>query len=348
MQLELDGVAVHYGGRPVVSDVTLTLPDGDFGCLLGPSGSGKTSLLRAIAGFVDIAAGAIRVGGETLSRPGYSREPAQRGIGMVFQDLALLPHLSVADNIAFGLDRWPRAQRRERVVQMLALTGLQAHADHHPDALSGGQQQRVALARALAPQPRLLLLDEPFSSLDSALRLSLAEQIRAIVAETATTALLVTHDQQEAFALGRHVGVVDQGTLRQWASPYDIYHRPRARSVAEFIGDGVWLPGRVDAEGRVHTELGMLGPLAQAPGSAEVDVLIRPDDILHDDASPLSATICAKAFRGAQILYRLELPSGQALKTLVPSHHNHALGQPLGIRLEMDHLIVFPRSAPPV
>lgn len=350
MRLELDRIRVQHQGQSVFEDVTLDLPDGEFGCLLGPSGSGKTSLLRAIAGFLPLQGGTIRVGEQVLSEPGRTRDPSRRGIGMVFQDLALLPHLSVRDNIAFGLFRQAPTQRQQRCERMLELTELGPLADKFPHELSGGQQQRVALARALAPHPRLLLLDEPFSSLDSSLRLSMAEQVSRIVAETGTTTLLVTHDQQEAFAMGHKVGVLSAGRLRQWTTPYNLYHRPADRVVAEFIGDGVWLPGQVDADGAVLTELGRLSPARRDEGASptsagqDVDVLLRPDDIQHDDRSTLAATVTHKAFRGAQIVYRLQLPSGQTLKTLVPSHHNHPLGQPLGIRLEMDHLIVFPRS----
>lgn len=345
MQLELNGVCLQHGQKPIVDQVSFSLPQGELGCLLGPSGGGKTSLLRAIAGFHPLAAGQIQVGGELLSRPGYTRDPAERGIGMVFQDLALLPHLNVADNIGFGLFRLDKNSRRQRIGQMLELTGLEAQARQYPHALSGGQQQRVALARALAPRPKLLLLDEPFSSLDNSLRLGLATQVRDIVAETGTTTLLVTHDLHEAFAMATKVGVLAGGQLRQWASPYDLYHRPVDRLVAEFVGDGVWLPGTLDPSGQVRTELGVIGALCTLEGHVgAVDILLRPDDIVHDDASPLSATILDRAFRGANILYRLQCPSGQALKTLVPSHHNHAIGEDLGIRLDVEHLIAFPKS----
>lgn len=346
MRLELDQVGIRYAEQSVVNNVSLKLTDGAFGCLLGPSGSGKSSLLRAIAGFLPVAAGHIQVGGEILSRPGYTCDPARRGIGMVFQDLALLPHLSVADNIGFGLFRRPRAERTQRIREMLALTGLMGLDERRPDQLSGGQRQRVAVARALAPGPRLLLLDEPFSSLDTELRLHLAEQIRNIVDQTGTTTLLVTHDQHEAFALGAKVGVLNQGQLEHWGTPYALYHEPASRFVADFIGDGVLLPGRVNANGEVLTEL---GPLGRAPSglteNTQVDVLLRPDDIQHDDAGPQAVKVIHKAFRGAQILYRLELPSGQRLLSLVPSHHDHPLGQPLRIRLEIDHLVVFARES---
>ena len=239
MKLEIDKLSVHHGDAAACREISLVLPDGQFGCLLGPSGSGKTTLLRAIAGFAPPSAGHIRVGDQELSRPGWQLPPPQRGVGLVFQDLALMPHLTVTGNIAFGLSRQPSAQRQTRVAEMLALTGLEPLAGRHPHELSGGQQQRVAVARALAPAPRLLLLDEPFSSLDSDLRLHLAGQVRELIKATGTTALMVTHDQQEAFALGDLVGVLSAGRLQQWDTPSTLYHHPANAFVASFIGDNL-------------------------------------------------------------------------------------------------------------
>ncbi|MGH8481057.1 MAG: ABC transporter ATP-binding protein, partial [Nevskiaceae bacterium] len=209
-----------------------------------------------------------------------------------------------------------------------------------PHELSGGQQQRVALARALAPRPGLLLLDEPFSSLDPELRERLGEDLRDILRREGTTALLVTHSQQEAFAMADVIGVIAEGRLHQWDSGYNLYHRPADRFVAGFIGEGVLVPGECEADGRVRIELGCVRPLAPvAPGP--VQVLLRPDDVVHDDASPLRAEVLRKAFRGAGILYTVQLPSGTELQSLVPSHHNHALGEAIGIRLDLEHVVVF-------
>nr|MBV6630098.1 ABC transporter ATP-binding protein [Oceanococcus sp. HetDA_MAG_MS8] len=343
MQLQCKNIDIHHAGRPILSDISFTLPSGSLGCLLGPSGCGKTSLLRAIAGFHELSRGEIILGEGVISRPGMTLDPSQRGVGMVFQDLALLPHLSVAGNVGFGLHDRPRAEVQQRTQQMLDLTGLRGLGERYPHQLSGGQQQRVALARALAPQPAMLLLDEPFSSLDSSLRPVLARQVRDIVSQTKTTALLVTHDQHEAFAMSQHVGVLGGGVLHQWSSAYDIYHRPANQFVAEFVGDGVWLKGQLDAAGRVHTAIGELPAVCPLPPSqGEVMVLLRPDDIQHDDHSPLKARIVDASFRGANILFELEIADGQRLKTLTPSHHNHQVGQDLGIRVAMDHVIAFP------
>jgi iron(III) transport system ATP-binding protein len=263
---------------------------------------------------------------------------------MVFQDYALFPHLSVADNIGFGLYRRSKHEREQRVAQMLELVGMKALAHSAPHQLSGGQQQRVALARALAPQPSLLLMDEPFSNLDVTLRERLAIEVRDLLKQTGTTAVIVTHDQQEAFAVADRIAVLAEGRLQQWGTPMQLYHRPQNRFVARFVGEGMMLRGQVGDTGQVHTELGVFKPDALPDGVAkggEVDLLVRPDDIQHDDASPLQARVLAKAFRGATFLYTLALPTGQQLLSLVPSHHDHAIGEAIGIRLELDHQICF-------
>jgi iron(III) transport system ATP-binding protein len=264
---------------------------------------------------------------------------------MMFQALALFPHLTVTDNIAFGLRGWAMEDRRARVRDLLRLVGLEDLAKRYPHQISGGQQQRVALARALAPRPRLLLLDEPFSSLDVTLREGLAREVRAILLQEGTGGLLVSHDQFEAFAFADEIGVLHEGRLLQWDSAYNLYHRPVDRFVANFIGQGVLLAGRVGEGGSVDTELGRIHgapPAGCAPG-APVEVLVRPDDVVHDDVSPLRAEVVDRAFRGAEFLYTLRLPSGAPLLCLAPSHHNHALGQRIGIRLDIDHLVVFRR-----
>jgi iron(III) transport system ATP-binding protein len=262
---------------------------------------------------------------------------------MVFQDYALFPHLDVAKNVGFGLSGMPPNERTARVNEMLDLVGLRDMASRFPNQLSGGQQQRVALARALAPRPQLLLLDEPFSNLDLTLREKLAVEVQRILRHTGTTAIFVTHDQHEAFAVADVVGVMAEQRILQWATPYDLYHEPVNRFVAGFIGEGVLLPGERLNANEVKTELGIIHNRQSSSGSrlGDVSVLIRPDDIQHDDASPLQARVVSKSFRGAQFLYTLELPSGQQVLSLVPSHHDHVTGEPIGIRLELDHLVAF-------
>ena len=344
--LDLTDIEIAYPPRRVIQDLSLRMECADIGCLLGPSGCGKTTLLRAIAGFEPLQWGSIRLEGVELSRPGWTLPPERRRIGMMFQDLALFPHLALADNVAFGLHGWKPAERRARAHDLLRLVGLDDDARRYPHQISGGQQQRVALARALAPRPRLLLLDEPFSSLDVTLREDLAREIRAILLREGIGGLLVSHDQFEAFAFADEIGVLREGRLLQWDSAYNLYHRPANRFVADFIGQGVLLPGRIEAGGRVSTELGEIAglpPVGCAPGDA-VEVLVRPDDVIHDDASPLNAEVVERAFRGAEFLYTLKLPSGARLLCLAPSHHNHALGQRIGIRLDIDHRVMFRRE----
>ena len=352
--LTIDAIRVGYAlgntFQEIVHGLSFSLDRGEIGCLLGPSGCGKTTVLRAIAGFESVTAGRIVLDGRELSRRGHTAAPETRQVGVVFQDYALFPHLSVAGNVGFGLRRMEARAKRARVAELLELVGLAAQADKYPHELSGGQQQRIALARALAPRPDLLLLDEPFSNLDVDLRERLALEVRAILKELGTTAVLVTHDQHEAFAIADQIGVVHEGVIVQWDNAYNLYHRPADRFVADFIGQGVFAPGTVDLPNqRVQIELGSL-PLWQgvnvcATGERDgghVDVLLRADDVIHDDASPLQAEVVRKAFRGAEFLYTLRLPSGQSLLALVPSHHDHAIGERIGIRLGADHVVTFP------
>ncbi len=357
MFLSLESVAVRYAraaGRAAVQGVSLGLNPGQIGVLIGPSGCGKTSLLRAVAGLERCASGRVVMDGEALSdtATGVHVPPERRRIGMVFQDFALFPHLSVADNVAFGIAGLPRSERAARVQELLELVGLDHAAQRAPHQLSGGQQQRVALARALAPRPRLLLLDEPFSSLDVDLRERLAHEVRAILKESGTTALLVTHDQLEAFAMGDIIGVMDHGRLEQWDDAYTLYHRPASRFVASFIGHGVFTTAQIVACSHgpcVHTPLGELHdaagcPLPEAYPGGHCELLLRADDIVHDDASPVRAQIERKAFRGSEFLYTLRLASGEQVLAHVPSHHDHALGEWIGIRAEVDHVVTFPRE----
>ena len=349
--LNLNRIDLAFGHHLVVRQLSLSLETGRIGCLLGPSGCGKTTVLRCIAGFERLAAGEIRLDGALVSTPAQTLPPERRRIGMVFQDYALFPHLSVADNIAFGLRGIDAAARQARVEELLALVGLADQGRKFPHEMSGGQQQRVALARALAPRPSLLLLDEPFSNLDVELRERLSYEVRDIIKATNTTAILVTHDQHEAFAVADEIGIMHEGRIQQWDTPYNLYHRPANRFVADFIGQGVFLRGKVLNDHQVQIELGVLDssvPLvccADCAGcvhGSPIDVLLRPDDIVHDDASPLRAEVAHKAFRGADILYTLRLGGGAKVLSLVPSHHNHALGERIGIRLDVDHVVTFP------
>jgi iron(III) transport system ATP-binding protein len=345
--LQVEGLRHAYGAHTVLADLSFGLPRGMIGCLLGPSGCGKTTLLRCIAGFEPVQQGRIVISGRTVSAPGATAAPDKRRIGMVFQDYALFPHLRVRENIAFGLHAAPPQARAARVAELAALTGLAEALEKYPHEISGGQQQRVALARALAPRPELLLLDEPFSNLDTELRERLSLEVREIIKASGATAMLVTHDQQEAFAMADEIGILHEGHIQQWASAYDLYHRPANRFVADFVGQGVFLPAKVLDRHQLEIELGVLARGAATGDGEELEVLLRPDDVVHDDAAPTRAEVLHKAFRGAEILYTLRLGSGRKVLALVPSHHNHALGERIGIRLDVDHVVAFKPQALP-
>jgi len=354
----VQNLIVGYDDTIVVNGLSLMLEQGEIGCFLGYSGCGKTTALRAIAGLEQSRGGTIYLNNQRLTektaRQSFAVAPAKRGMGMVFQDYALFGHLSVAKNIAFGLNKWSAADKKARVAEMLSLVELTEHADKRPNELSGGQQQRVALARALAPKPKLLLLDEPFSNLDVVLRESLAMNVRDILKRTNTTAILVTHDQNEAFALADKVGVMDKGRLVQWARPSELYHEPVSPFVAEFVGEGAMVDGIIK-EGHVETALGNIYRRMEVydesgqpqyceydyPNGTPIKVLVRPDDIIHDDDSTQTALVIGRVFRGANYLYRLQLDDGQTVLSLVASHHNHAIGSHIGILPLLEHVVVF-------
>lgn len=341
--LEVANISKAYSGQCVINALSFSLEKGTIGCLLGESGCGKTTALRCVAGFERLQSGQIFIDGTLVSAANRHLPPENRKIGMVFQDYALFPHLSVKDNITFGLDRLGKAERSKRESELLELVGLEKDAEKYPHEISGGQQQRVALARALAPQPDLLLLDEPFSNLDVTLRERLSIEVGRILRELDISALLVTHNQNEAFAMADKIGVMNDGSLEQWDKAYNLYHRPRSQFVADFVGEGVLVRGKVKSDDEVETALGTLkGPFSYpCQNGCPADVLIRPEDIIHDDNSSLKAEILRKSFRGPNILYTLRLSDQEEVLALVSSHHNHTIGQKIGIRPQVDEIILF-------
>ncbi|THF67406.1 ABC transporter ATP-binding protein [Pseudothauera nasutitermitis] len=355
MFLAVEQLKVSYRGQavPAVDDVSLGLNAGEIGVLVGPSGCGKTTLLRTVAGLEEASAGRIALQGETISSRQKHKPVAQRRIGMVFQDYALFPHLDVSGNVAFGIHDMPVAERNARVAEVLARVGLDGLQARYPHELSGGQQQRVALARALAPRPRLLLLDEPFSNLDAELRERLAHEMRTIFKAAGVTVLFVTHDQMEAFAIGDVVGVMNRGRLHQWADVHTVYHRPATRFVARFIGDGVFIPARFeprDEGAAMRTPLGLLraasgSPLAEFQGAGQCQVLLRAHDIVYDETSPVRARLVRKSFQGAWFLCTLQLSSGDLVLAYLPSYLEHAVGDWVGIRPQVRHLAAFAQES---
>ena len=346
MILNVADLYLSFGRTAVLQGFGFNLAAGEIACLLGHSGCGKTTALRAVAGFEQPERGRIALQGRTLSDGRLFVPPHLRRIGMVFQDYALFPHLNVADNIAFGLSGRSAEARKARVAELLALIGLPDYGGHYPHQLSGGQQQRVALARALAPKPELVLLDEPFSNLDADLRTRLSKEVRSLLKQENTSALLVTHDQQEAFAMADKIGIMADGRLQQWDTPYNLYHNPATPAIAGFIGQGVLLRGQMSGSHCVRLALGEFCGVVphHCQSCREVDVLLRPDDVVHDDNSPVSAEVLDKDFKGSYFIYTLKLDSGETVLAHVPSHHNHPIGSRIGIRLELEHLIAFART----
>lgn len=342
-QLAVEQINVQLGNQHIIKNMSFSLNEGDIACLLGPSGCGKTTMLRTIAGFQTPSSGQISIAGRQVCGSEIDAKPEDRHIGMVFQDLALFPHMSVRKNVGFGIQNTNKKQVRQRVDELLELVAMSDYANSYPHELSGGQQQRIALIRAMAPRPPVLLLDEPFSSQDTERRVQLAHEVREILKRDGITAILVTHDQYEAFAIADHIGVINDGHLCQWDKAYDLYHTPANRFVADFIGEGVFVCGNTLEDNQIQTELGIInGQLSQRfDAGTQIELLVRPDDIIHDDRSQTKATVIAKDFRGAGHLYTLRMPGNTRLLCLAPSHHNHRIGEQFGVRLNLDHLVIF-------
>lgn len=333
--LRVSGVHKSFGTQPVLKGVDLYVPGGCFAAVLGPSGCGKTTLLRAIAGFEHTDRGTIEIGGQRVSDERTNLPPERRKVGFVPQEGALFPHLSVAENVAFGL---PKSQRRTgRVEEMLELTGLAGLGNRMPHELSGGQQQRVALARALAPAPALVLLDEPFSALDAGLRAAMRVEVREALARSGATALLVTHDQEEALSLADLVAVMQDGRLVQTADPATIYRCPVDEQVATFLGDAVLLPGYISS-GAVECVFGRL-PVHRdhCKVNGQGVVMLRPEQVALDPESRIRARVLSVTYYGHDAMVKLRLSTPGApihipvrmVGTTIPS-----VGEEVGLRVD--------------
>ncbi len=343
-QLTLSSVTKRYApdGPPAVDGLSFKVDRGHILALLGPSGCGKTTTLRLIAGFESPEAGQVIIAGRTVADgPRAGVPPEERGVGIVFQDYALFPHLTVEDNVGFGLRGLGRSARRERAREVLGQVGLAALGARYPHELSGGQQQRVAVARALAPAPALLLLDEPFSNLDADLRTQMRDEVERILRVTGTTAVFVTHDQEEAFTIADVVGVLSHGRLEQIDSPEGIYHHPATLFVAEFVGAADFIPGLVTAEGIV-TELGVFGNVEAREIGEKIKVMIRPDDVTFVPQAEGPAVILRRYFRGSENLYCLGLPSGHRVHSSQPSSAAFAPGTRVRPDAHVLHVVTFP------
>lgn len=340
--IRIEQVSKRYGGGSVmaVEEVSFAVEKGEILALLGPSGCGKTTTLRLIAGFEVPDSGRIEIGGRMVAHDTIFLPPEQRGVGMVFQSYALFPHLTVLENVAFGLRQWGGEQQRDRIAEALDLVGLSKLEGRYPHELSGGQQQRVALARALAPSPQVVLLDEPFSNLDADMRAQMREDVRSILRQAGTTAIFVTHDQEEAFVIADQVGVLNHGRLEQLDHPEAIYHTPASRFVAQFVGSADFIPGLVQGE-RITTEFGILPNQRGLAGGQAVEVMIRPDDIdlIPDQAG--KAIVLTRQFRGADNLYCVRLPSGQKIHSSQDSTRIIEPGTLVVVKANPTHVVCF-------
>ncbi|QLG63881.1 ABC transporter ATP-binding protein [Halorarum salinum] len=356
--LELDGAGKRFGDETVVEDLSLSVREGEILTLLGPSGCGKTTTLRLVAGLEWLDAGEVRIGGDVVAGNGTFREPENRGVGVVFQEFALFPHLTAAENVGFGLQDRSDAERERRVTELLALVGLADQRDSHPDELSGGQQQRVALARSLAPEPDVLLLDEPFSNLDVDLRVRMREEVRSILKGAGVTAVSVTHDQEEAMSMSDRVAVMNDGRIEQVGRPERVFQHPESRFVAGFLGHASFLGGTV-REGAVELGIGdvpadRIHGLAPEYGGSDVEVLVRPDDLRAEPVDgegngsgpPGHGAVAARRYLGPTVLYEVALDTGEHVTCM----HNHDVrlerGRRVALSLVADHdLSWFPEGA---
>lgn len=335
MTLSVSHLSLQFGEKTIFQDVNFELAQGQIACLLGHSGCGKTSILRCLLGFETPKAGTITLNNTPLFNQTVHVAPHKRHIGMVFQDYALFPHLTVAQNIAFGIGTLSKSAQNERICELLTLIDMTDYQKRYPHELSGGQQQRVALARTLAPRPQLVLLDEPFSNLDVDLRTTLSTEVRALLKSENVSAVLVTHDQAEAFNVADVVGIMANGTLQQWDSPTGLYHTPKTQAVASFVGEGSLLNViTLDTHNQYATTT--FGKIAYANTPTDTQkILVRPENVLLNlDNAETYATISHKSFRGNYWLYEL-IKDDNTLLAQGNHHQDYAIGDVVGVSVNM-------------
>jgi iron(III) transport system ATP-binding protein len=343
----LDKVRMAYapGGLPAVDALSLAVEPGEIFALLGPSGCGKTTTLRLIIGFEAPDAGRIEIGGQVVADGRTLVPPEARGVGIVFQDYALFPHLTVAQNISFGMKRFSAAERAKRLQRALRICEMDDMGDRYPHELSGGQQQRVALARAMAPGYQIVLLDEPLSNLDADMRAQLRAQLRRILKRTEQTAVLVTHDQEEAFEIADRVGVLNKGRLEQVGTAEELYHRPATRFVANFVGEADFIPGLVRADG-ILTDLGLLACPKRIPIGTKVDVMIRPEDVTITPDPDGAGIVTDRRFLGADKVYTLRLASDVQIRSSQHCSPNVPVGVRVSVKALPSHVVAFASLIP--
>ncbi len=328
----------------ILSNIYFELDESEIGCILGPSGCGKTSLLRAIVGFENIISGTIEVNGVCLSSSSKVIPTQARKMGMVFQDYALFPNMDVRSNVAFGLEHLAKKERDEKVNYLLDIVNLKKYENKYPYELSGGEQQRVALIRALAPSPEILLLDEPFSNIDTDIKENLISNIRKLLKEFSMTSIVVTHDQNEAFNFADKISIMNKGKIEQTGSAYEIYHKPLNKFVADFVGLGTFLQITKNDSGIFTSPFGVLDDLKFDKSFFKfknLEMFLRPDDVIHNDKSDIKAVVIEKQFRGAEFLYKLLYNDQYHLLCYAPSHHDHKIGELIGIELDIEHYVIF-------
>jgi iron(III) transport system ATP-binding protein len=340
--LEIENMYKNFGGNRILSDLSFSVGKGELLTLLGPSGGGKTTILRCIAGLQEIDRGTIKIHDELVSSPEVLVPPEKRGVGIVFQNLALFPHLTVGQNVSFGINSYDLELYPEKVDDLLELVDLSHKKDCYPNELSGGQKQRIALARSLAPNPSILLLDEPFSSIDAGLRIEMREELRTILKTTGTTTIFVTHDQEEALSISDRVLILKNGRIEQSGAPQELFNYPRSRFVASFLGHASFISGFLDGD-TISTIIGDINReniygLSKEYDNLNMEILFRPEDLKIDLCNPKNAngTITYQRYLGEKILYKVALLNGEIIQCSAPTTSDIPLSSFVCVSIESE------------
>ncbi len=341
-KLKIENTSLRFDNESILENLSLAVDKNEIVSIVGASASGKTTLLRAIAGFENIESGKIFLNDNLMSSNDYTVTPESRGVGIIFQDLALFPHLTVEENIMFGLTSTQTNQKISRSSELANLLEISSIVKKYPHEISGGQQQRVAIARAIAPKPEILLLDEPFSAIDEEFKEQLIKDVKKLLKKENITTVIVTHNIKEALEISDKIAFLSNKKILQFGTPYDLYHKPISKQIANFFGISSYIKGKIIKKNCIETILGVFKKdTASFEVGSEIEVLIRPDDIIHDDNSLQTAKVIDKIFHGSDFLYKLSLRDEQIVFCYTPSHHNHAINEMIGITHKIDHVIFF-------